>query len=172
MWFLTNLQLKLIYRYYIEEPIGSDSGHSYKGVTKTRRQYRRHVKPQRSWSCSYLPIMDGGLVIGLVLNKRLHRTFGLALSPFAYFCHCDRRRKSCKLCNKWLQPLFYPLLRSRPGTLSHYLKKIFNCPYVSLFYFYRISLSLVHFLRERQDTFLSCLINVLHLDENKASCFF
>ena len=59
------------------------------------------------------------------------------------------------------------ILRSRPGTLSHYLKKIFNCPYVSLFYFYRISLSLVHFLRERQEHFLSCLISVLHLDENK-----
>ena len=36
---------KTYYRYCIEEPIGSDSGHSYKGVTKTRRQYRRHVKP-------------------------------------------------------------------------------------------------------------------------------
>ena len=115
MWFLTNLQLKLIYRYYIEEPIGSDSGHSYKGVTKTRRQYRRHVKPQRSWSCSYLPIMDVCLVIGLVLNKRLHRTFGLALSPFAYFCHCDRRRKSCKLCNKWLQPLFVASFEVKAG---------------------------------------------------------
>ena len=118
MWFLTNRQLKLIYRYYIEEPIGSDSEHSYKGVTKTRRQYRRHVKPQRSWSYSYLSIMDGGLVIGQVLNKRLHRTFELALLPFSYFCHCVRKRKSYKFGNKRLQPL----LRSKPGTLSHCLK--------------------------------------------------
>ena len=28
---------KLIYRYYIETLIDSDSGHRYKGVTKTRR---------------------------------------------------------------------------------------------------------------------------------------
>jgi len=39
-----NLQLKLIYRYYIGEPIGSDSRHNYKDMMKTRRRYRRHVK--------------------------------------------------------------------------------------------------------------------------------
>ena len=29
--------------------------------------------------------MDGGLVIGIILNKHLHRTFGMPLLPFAYF---------------------------------------------------------------------------------------
>ena len=29
--------------------------------------------------------MDGGLVIGIILNKHLHRTFGMTLLPFAYF---------------------------------------------------------------------------------------
>jgi len=49
-----------------------------------------------------------------------------------------------------------------------YLTVAFLCCVICLtFLFYRISLSLVHFLRERQDKFLSCLINVLHLDENK-----
>ena len=89
MWCLTNLQLKLICRYFIEAPIDSDFGHRYKGVTKTRRRYRRHVKPWRFWSCRFLPTMDGGLAIGFALNKRLHQTFGLAvnlISVLAYRC--------------------------------------------------------------------------------------
>ena len=49
-----------------------------------------------------------------------------------------------------------------------YLTVAFLCCVICLaFLFYRISLSLVHFLRERQEHFLSCLISVLHLDENK-----
>ena len=63
-------------------PLAQILGTGIKGMTKTRRRYRRHVKPWRSWSCSYLPTVNGGLIIGLVLNKHLRRTFGMGMSPF------------------------------------------------------------------------------------------